>query len=123
MIRKITSVARGTRQTNMAASCEKILHHSVLDFEKKQANVTLTPKYIAVEHISHKQSDSGSSDVKQSKYGGAQLLTNRHSNKGEVAKTKDNKEKLTRAPVRVMCDGDTVVVSRTEGVTFFFDIF
>ena len=95
MIRKITSVARGTRQTNMAASCEKILHHSVLDFENNQAHVTLTPNYIAVEHIRHKQSDSGSSDVKHSKYGGAQLLTNRHSNKGEVAKTKDDKEKLT----------------------------
>ena len=35
----------------MAASCEKILHQSILDFDKKQANVTLTPKYIAVEHI------------------------------------------------------------------------
>ena len=61
----------------MAASCEKILHQSVLDLEKKQVNVTLTPKYIAVEHIAkQKQGESGLLDAKLSKYGGIQLLTN-----------------------------------------------
>ncbi|XP_070192354.1 ceramide kinase-like isoform X2 [Littorina saxatilis] len=49
----------------MAASCEKILHQSVLELDNKQANVTLTPKYIAVEHIAkHKQGEGGMLDVK-----------------------------------------------------------
>jgi hypothetical protein len=48
------------------AGCEKILHQSVLELDKKDVNVTLTPKYIAVEHlVKQKQCDDNFLDVKQ----------------------------------------------------------
>lgn len=50
------------------AGCEKILHQSVLELDKKDVNVTLTPKYIAVEHlVKQKQCDDNLLDVKQGK--------------------------------------------------------
>ncbi|XP_076447595.1 ceramide kinase-like isoform X2 [Babylonia areolata] len=56
-------------QTNMAAGCERILHQSVLELDHKQVNVTLTSKYIAIEHHNKaRHGDSGLLDTKPSKH-------------------------------------------------------
>ncbi|KAL8566237.1 hypothetical protein ACOMHN_046738 [Nucella lapillus] len=59
----------------MAAGCERILHQSVLDLDGKQANVTLTPKYIAVEHQTRaKHSASDTKTSKQEASGQCQVI-------------------------------------------------